>query len=81
MLTIKNLKASYNGLQMLKDINLNLEKGQVLSVIGESGTGKTTLGRAVMGLLEGRCTGEILLRARTFLPARKRSGAGSAAGK
>ena len=67
MLTIKNLKASYNGLQILKDINLNLEKGQVLSVIGESGTGKTTLGRAVMGLLEGRCTGEILFKGKNLL--------------
>lgn len=67
MLTIKNLKASYNGLQILKDINLNLEKGQVLSVIGESGTGKTTLGRAVMGLLESRCTGEILFKGKNLL--------------
>jgi len=61
------LKASYNGLQILKDINLNLEKGQVLSIIGESGTGKTTLGRAVMGLLEGSCTGEILFKGKNLL--------------
>ena len=72
MLTIKNLKASYNGLQILKDINLNLEKGQVLSVIGESGTGKTTLGRAVMGLLEGRCTGGSQGQEPSYLPGEER---------
>lgn len=71
MLIIKDLKASYNGLQILKGINLNLEKGRVLSVIGESGAGKTTLGRAVMGLVEGRCTGEILLEGKSILACRE----------
>lgn len=67
MLEIKNLGASYNGLQILKDIHLTLKKGDVLSIIGESGAGKTTLGRAILGLVGGRCTGEILFKGKNIL--------------
>ncbi len=70
MLEIKNLGASYNGLQILKDIHLTLKKGDVLSIIGESGAGKTTLGRAILGLVGGRCTGEILFKGKNRVLAR-----------
>jgi peptide/nickel transport system ATP-binding protein len=66
MLAIKGLTVSYNGLPVLNDINLTLEKGQSLSLIGESGAGKTTLGLSIMGLVKGRCSGEIVLRGRNI---------------
>ncbi|MFY9139454.1 MAG: ATP-binding cassette domain-containing protein, partial [Thermacetogeniaceae bacterium] len=60
MLDIKNLKVSYNGLNILKGIDLSLNKGDSLAVIGETGAGKTTLALSIMGLIDGHCTGEIL---------------------
>ncbi|MCL4441565.1 MAG: ATP-binding cassette domain-containing protein, partial [Firmicutes bacterium] len=60
MLVISGLTVSYNGLPVLNDINLTLKKGESLSIIGESGAGKTTLGLSIMGLVEGSCSGEIL---------------------
>ncbi|MTI16881.1 ABC transporter ATP-binding protein [Rhodobacteraceae bacterium RKSG542] len=47
-----------------RDVNLSIEKGKILGVVGESGAGKSTVGNAVIGLLEapGRIgTGEIHL--------------------
>lgn len=67
MLEIKDLKVSYNGLPVLKGVNLTLNKGESLSIIGESGTGKTTLGLSILGLVEGRCTGEIIIGGKNIL--------------
>lgn len=50
LLEIKNLKKSFNGVEVLKDISLTVEKGEVLGVIGPSGSGKSTLLRCATGL-------------------------------
>lgn len=50
MLEIKNLNKSFKNTIALKNINLTVEKGDILSVIGTSGAGKTTLIRAITGL-------------------------------
>ncbi|HAA89830.1 MAG TPA: ABC transporter ATP-binding protein [Peptococcaceae bacterium] len=67
MLEIKNLKVSYNGLTVLKGIDLTLKKGESLAIIGETGAGKTTLALSILGLVEGHCTGEILFHGRNLL--------------
>jgi len=67
MLEIKNLAVSYNGVPVLVDVNLCLPKGEILAITGESGAGKTTLGLSVLGLSEGRCTGEIIFKGRNIL--------------
>ncbi|EKB48814.1 ABC transporter ATP-binding protein [Cecembia lonarensis] len=60
-LKIDKLQKSYDGeIPVLKDFSLQLEKGQVVSVIGESGSGKSTLLKIVAGL-ESRNTGEVFL--------------------
>ena len=46
-LEIKNLRKSFGDNEVLKGIDLTLEKGQVLAIIGASGGGKTTLLRCV----------------------------------
>ncbi len=48
---IKNLWFSYNGEPILKDVNLSIEKGDFLAIIGPNGGGKTTLLKLMLGLL------------------------------
>jgi len=43
MIEIQGVNKSYGDLQVLKEVNLNVEKGEVISVIGASGSGKSTL--------------------------------------
>ena len=58
LLQIKNLRKSFGEIEVLKDISLNVEKGQVLAIIGPSGSGKSTLLRCATGL-ETKDSGEI----------------------
>ena len=51
-LEIKNLTKSFGKVEVLKGIDITLEKGQVLSIIGSSGSGKTTLLRCLNNLEE-----------------------------
>ncbi|WP_232698316.1 amino acid ABC transporter ATP-binding protein [Brevibacillus daliensis] len=51
MIEIRNLHKSFDGLEILKGIELTVEKGEVVVIIGPSGSGKTTLLRC-MNLLE-----------------------------
>lgn len=47
MIKIRGLKKSFGGLNVLKDVNLDVNQGEVAAVIGPSGTGKSTLLRCV----------------------------------
>ncbi len=49
---IKHLKKSFNGKAILKGIDLKIEKGENLVVLGKSGTGKSVLIKCLIGLLE-----------------------------
>lgn len=51
MLEIQNLKAGYANVPVLKDISLNVDKGEIVTLIGANGAGKTTLLRAITGIL------------------------------
>ncbi|WP_405303925.1 amino acid ABC transporter ATP-binding protein [Methanobrevibacter sp.] len=52
LLEIKNLKKSFGDNVVLKDISLNVDRGEVLAIIGPSGSGKSTLLRCITGLEE-----------------------------
>lgn len=53
MLEVKNLSVTYNGnIKALKNINLNVEKGELVVLIGANGAGKTTLLKALTGLIK-----------------------------
>ena len=56
---MKNIKKSFGSLEVLKDISLQVEEGEVLSIIGPSGSGKSTLLRCATGLETPDC-GEII---------------------
>ena len=60
MLEIKNIKKSFNKLQVLKGISFNVLDGEVVSIIGPSGCGKSTLLRCI-NLLEKPSSGNIIL--------------------
>lgn len=57
---VKNLKKQYGDNIILKDINLYINKGEVVSLIGPSGSGKSTILRCIVDL-ESITSGEILI--------------------
>lgn len=52
VIEIKNLKKSFNGKEVLKDINLTLGKGENLVVLGKSGQGKSVTIQCIVGMIE-----------------------------
>ena len=59
MITAKNITKSYGDLQVLKGIDLKIKKGEILSIVGPSGAGKTTF-LQILGTLSRPDSGEIL---------------------
>lgn len=60
MIELQGITKSFGTLQVLKGIDLMIEKGEVVSIVGPSGAGKTTL-LQIMGTLDKADTGTILL--------------------
>lgn len=63
---INHLVKKFGDHEVLKDINLTVEKGEVISIIGSSGSGKSTLLRC-LNLLEEPTSGEILFEGKNIL--------------
>lgn len=68
ILEIKNLRKSFGDTEVLKGIDLSLEKGEVLAIIGSSGGGKTTLLRC-LNFLEKADSGEIIVNGKSVYKA------------
>jgi iron complex transport system ATP-binding protein len=65
---VKNLSFSYGDRPVLQDISFSVGEGELLSILGPNGVGKSTLFRCILGLLSGY-TGEVLvdgINARSF---------------
>lgn len=60
MIDIKNITKSFGSLQVLKGINLHINKGEVVSIVGPSGAGKTTL-LQIIGTLDSPDSGDITI--------------------
>lgn len=71
ILECKNLSKRYGGVQALADVNLSIEPGRVLGLLGPNGSGKTTLIKLANGLLTPTA-GEILINGAKPGPQTKR---------
>ncbi len=71
LLSIRNLNLSIHGAPILKDVSLDIAPGEILGVIGESGSGKSLTAFSVMQLLPrgSECSGAITLAGRDVLTA------------
>ncbi|WP_019208092.1 ABC transporter ATP-binding protein [Phocaeicola abscessus] len=60
MIALKDIRKSFGTLQVLKDVDLNIEAGQIVSIVGPSGAGKTTL-LQIMGTLDRADSGSVFV--------------------
>ncbi len=69
IIEIKNLSKRYGNLTVLKNINLDIYRGEILSIVGGSGCGKSTLLRQIIGL-ELPTTGEVYVSGEKYYPSK-----------
>ena len=60
MIEVRNIKKSFGSLEVLKGIDLDIERGKVVSIVGASGAGKTTL-LQIMGTLDKADSGSVII--------------------
>ena len=60
MIEVKNIHKSFGTLEVLKGVDLTVEKGEIVSIIGKSGTGKTTL-LQIIGTLDKPDAGSVVI--------------------
>ena len=60
MITIKNIRKSFGDLEVLKGVNLSVEKGEIVAIVGKSGAGKTTL-LQIIGTLDTPDSGSVII--------------------
>jgi ABC-type branched-subunit amino acid transport system ATPase component len=66
LLRLSGLVKRFGGLVALNEVNLRVEKGQIVSIIGPNGSGKTTLFNVITGVLKATA-GDVELRGRSLL--------------
>ena len=67
MLEVNNLSVSYGQHRALDDISVQIAKGEVVVILGANGAGKSSLLRAIAGLSEGHCNGDISFAGQSLL--------------
>ena len=60
MIEVKNIHKSFGTLEVLKGVDLTVEKGEIVSIIGKSGAGKTTL-LQIIGTLDKPDSGSVVI--------------------
>lgn len=76
LLKVRNLNKEFNGARVLHDVSFNIEQGETLGLFGRSGSGKTTVGRCVIGL-ENTDGGEIVFNGNPIIANGKKPASGS----
>lgn len=65
MLVAKNIEKSFGNIQVLKGISLNVDKGEVVSIVGASGAGKSTL-LQILGTIDKADAGDVFLNEKSL---------------
>ena len=60
MIEVKDIWKSFEALEVLKGVNLQVEKGEIVAIVGKSGAGKTTL-LQIIGTLDRPTSGKVLI--------------------
>ncbi len=63
MISVENISKSYKDIEVLKDVSLKLDEGEILALVGETGSGKTTLAYLIAGTIKPD-GGKIIFRGR-----------------
>ncbi len=66
LLSLKNVKVSYGGINALKGISIDVNQGEIITLIGSNGAGKTTTLRAISSVVRPT-SGEILLNGENII--------------
>jgi len=77
-LIVDNLSVRYSGVPVVKDVSFTLEEGRTLGIAGESGCGKSTVARAILGILprNAQVSGSIMYKGRELVGLREKDFAG-----
>lgn len=79
LLTVKDLNVYYDAkrldIKAVNNANFSIKKGEILGIVGESGAGKSTIGKAIMRLLDthNKVTGDIMFNGKNLLTISKYS--------
>lgn len=66
LLSVRHVNAGYGDLQVLFDVSLHIDKGEVVSLVGSNGVGKTTLLRILSGLMPAK-NGQVFYKGQDLL--------------
>lgn len=66
MLDVKDLRVAYGAIEAVKGVSFSVEKGEIVTLVGANGAGKTSILRAISGLVPAK-TGEILYQGRNLV--------------
>ncbi|MGD9237344.1 MAG: ATP-binding cassette domain-containing protein, partial [Desulfobacterales bacterium] len=70
LIQIKNATKSFGDVRVLDGVNLSIYRGQITSIVGQSGTGKSVLLKHIIGLLKPD-SGEVLFDGKAFAAMKK----------
>jgi branched-chain amino acid transport system ATP-binding protein len=65
MLSVENLQAFYGKSHVLHGVDLTVDEGEIVSLLGRNGVGRSTTAKAIMGLVD--CTGRIVFKGRDIV--------------